>query len=212
MANDGAASIFGVAMRVTRLDAAGAPLVGANNLYVTDTLTELTFTPEFKEGVEIEQENAAGGVCVTYKAPDKLKRLQIGLGLCTPDPELIEMLVGGVAIQDGGETVGYASSEVGADPTPHGVSLEVWTRAIIDGDNAATDPYWRWLFPRVRLRLDQRAINTSNMVSPMSGHGSQNPSWGDGPTNDWPYVSNRVFQHVRASTVPTAQLGYQAVA
>jgi len=34
----------------------------------------VSFTPEYEDGDEITEKNAAGEVCVTYKAPDTLKR------------------------------------------------------------------------------------------------------------------------------------------
>lgn len=212
MANDGAASIFAVAMRVTRLTATGAPATGATASYVTDALTQITFAPEYAEGDDIELKNAAGAVCVAYKAPDTLKRLNMGLTLCTPDPQLTELLAGGTVLTNASNPMGYAMPEVGTDPTPNGVSIEAWSRAILNGSPAGTDPFIRWLFPRVKLRIDERALNAEPMTTPFTGQGNQNPAWATGPTGDWTYTSNRVMQWVRAAAAPSPQLGYIAVA
>ena len=57
---DGSGSIHALRMRVTRLTAAGAPLVGANGMYTTSALTKFSFQPEYLEGDEVEEKNGAG--------------------------------------------------------------------------------------------------------------------------------------------------------
>ena len=41
------------------------------------------------------QVGASGAVCVAYKIPDSIKRNNITLALCAPNPEFEEMLCGG---------------------------------------------------------------------------------------------------------------------
>jgi hypothetical protein len=55
-----AASIQGVSIRVTRLDAAGNLLNGAGDSYVTSAFMRVSFTPEYEEGDEITEKNANG--------------------------------------------------------------------------------------------------------------------------------------------------------
>jgi len=79
-----AASIQGVSIRVTRLDAAGNLLNGPGDSYTTSAFMRVSFTPEYEEGDEITEKSANGTVCVTYKAPDTLKRITMELAICEP--------------------------------------------------------------------------------------------------------------------------------
>ena len=203
MAYNGAGSLFALGMRFTRLGPTGAPLVGADNAYQTDALVQMQFGLEYEEGEEIIQRNGAGRICLTYKAPDSLKRATIsGLQFCTPDPNVLEFLIGGEVIEDGaGNQIGYRAPEVGSEPTPNGVSVELWTRAIIEGAYAG---YFWWVFPRVFLRPsgDWTASGSDALVPEFEGFGTQNPAWGDGPNNDWIWGSDRVWQYVQTDDFP----------
>ncbi len=93
-----AASLQGVALRLSRLDESGNPMTGLNNCYVTKAFMRVSFTPEYEEGDETTEKNAAGEVCMTYKAPDTLKRATMEIAICEPDPEITELLAGGVLL------------------------------------------------------------------------------------------------------------------
>lgn len=213
MAYNGAGSLFALGMRLTKLAPNGAPLVGAENAYQTDALVQMQFGLEYEEGEEIIQRNGAGRICLTYKAPDSLKRATItGLQVCTPDPNVLEFLIGGEIIEDGdGNQIGYRAPEVGSEPTPDGISVELWTRAIIEG---AYSGYFRWVFPRVFLRPsgDWTASGSDPLVPEFEGFGTQNANWGDGPTNDWDYESDRVWQYVQTDDFPIEGAEFVAVA
>lgn len=213
MAYNGAGSLFALGMRLTKLAPNGSPLVGADNSYQTDALVQMQFGLEYEEGEEIIQRNGAGRICLTYKAPDSLKRATIsGLQVCTPDPNVLEFLIGGEIIEDGdGNQIGYRAPEVGSEPTPDGISIELWTRAIIEG---AYSGYFRWVFPRVFLRPsgDWTASGSDPLVPEFEGFGTQNANWGDGPTNDWDYESDRVWQYVQTDAFPIEGAEFVAVA
>jgi predicted outer membrane repeat protein len=95
---DYAASVQGAAIRVTRLSAAGGLLNGALDSYTTSAFIRMSFTPEYEDGEEITEKAADGTVCVSYKAPDRLKRATMELAICEPDPELSALLAGGVLL------------------------------------------------------------------------------------------------------------------
>ena len=135
-----AASIQGVAIRVTRLDASGNLLDGAGDSYTTSGFIRLSFTPEYEEGDEMTQKGADGTVCVTYKAPNTLKRITMELGICEPDPELTQLISGGLLLRKNlgtyaepdRKSVGWSSPSTGDDPAGNGVAIETWSYAIID--------------------------------------------------------------------------------
>ena len=95
---DYAASVQGAAIRVTRLSSSGSLLTGALDSYTTSAFIRMSFTPEYEDGEEITEKAADGTVCVSYKAPDRLKRVTMELAICEPDPELTALLAGGVLL------------------------------------------------------------------------------------------------------------------
>lgn len=212
MATDHAASVQGVGLRVTKLGPTGAPLTGASNAFVTNAFMSMSFTPEYTEGDEIEEKGADGSVCVYFKLPDVLKRVTFELAICSPDPELTEILVGGETLEDGGSVVGWAAPATGVEATPNGVSLELWSRAIVAGKPAAVNPYWRWVFPYTQMRLTgDRTLENGMMANTFEGWGVGNTYWGDGPQNDWDYTTDSAYQYARAASFPSGINAYQAV-
>lgn len=212
MPPDGAATLYAVALRVARLDAAGLTPAGASNMYVTNTLVKVTFTPVYESGDEVTKKDGQGNLCLNIKQPDTFKRVDINsVELCAEDPELVEMLGGGAIITDTGDTIGYAAPAVGLDPVPNGVSLEVWTRRFVDNEPAAL-PYAHYVFPKVKLKPLAKSIEATPMATDFEGEGYENSGWGNGPANDWPVgaVSNRAYQWIAEATAPTGALGYQA--
>lgn len=318
---DGAGSLFALGLRLTKLSELGVPLAGAQTCYVTDALVAVGIGLEYEEGTEVIQKAGSGRVCLTYKAPDTLKRGTISdLQICTPDPNVLEFMIGGNTISTGGagtsevqtvtltgtptggtftltfdgETtgdiafdataaavelalealtnvgvgnatttgaaggpytvtfgvalgnvpqmtgngddltggtapavvvatttpgsnltdIGYAAPEVGAEANPNGISLEMWTRAIIDGAFAPELPYFHWVLPRANLRpSDAWTLDGENALLPgFEGNCTQNQNWGDGPANDWPYQSDRVWQFARVASLPNLTPGFVAVA
>ncbi len=93
-----AASVQGAAIRVTRLDVDGSLLNGEMDSYSTSAFMRVSFTPEYEDGEEITEKAANGTVCVSYKAPDRLKRVTMELAICEPDPELSALISGGVLL------------------------------------------------------------------------------------------------------------------
>jgi hypothetical protein len=93
-----AASVQGAAIRVTRLNADGTLGTGDLDSYTTSAFMRMSFTPEYEDGEEITEKAADGTVCVSYKAPDRLKRVTMEVAICEPDPELSALLAGGVLL------------------------------------------------------------------------------------------------------------------
>lgn len=218
-----AASVQGVCLRLTRLAPDGRPMLGTTNtLYVTKAFMRVSFTPEYEEGDEVTEKNAAGEVCITYKAPDTLKRATMELAICEPDPEVTELLTGGVLLNLpttlpppldssanagtlAGSTVGYASGKVGDAPNPDGVGIEVWSLAIRDGARDNDLPYWRWVFPKATLRPSgDRVIENGVLANAFEGFSVGNINFGTGGADDWawPDVTDRPYMYARDNEVP----------
>ncbi len=219
MAQDYAASVQGVAIRVTELNNQGG-LVSTGS-YTSKSFIRVSFTPEYEEGDEITEKNADGTVCITFKAPDTLKRVTMEIAVCDPDPILSSMLSGGVVLAgdvDGdAEPLGWASAQVGEDPSGDGVAVEVWSRAIVDGKPANPNPYFHWVFPYVKTRLSgDRVIENGLLANTYEGFGVGNSQFGDGPDGTsavpstawrWPGVTDRPYMYARTDGFPNVDRG-----
>lgn len=103
MAYDGAGALFALGLRITKLDATGAPLIGADNCYTTNSLVRIGFGQTYSEPDAIELKNGAGQTCVYYAPTAVLLGGTIEeLRFCTPDPYVMQFLTGGDVITSGG--------------------------------------------------------------------------------------------------------------
>ena len=214
-----AASIQGVSIRVTRLDAAGNLMGGAGDSYTTSAFMRVSFTPEYEEGDEITEKGANGVVCVTYKAPDTLKRITMELAICEPDPELSALLSGGLLLrknlgtagQPNNKSIGWAAPGVGDDPAGNGVALEVWSHAIKDGKKTGVLPYFHWIFPYAKFRQSgDRVIENGLMANTFEGYGLGNPNFQAGLDGRWefPVAAQRAYAYARTDWAPTGLNGF----
>jgi hypothetical protein len=198
-------SVFALGGRFTRLATNGAPVVGPDSAYVTDNLVKLDYTLEYRDGTEVERLNGQGKACLYYSSPPTVKRLVVdSLELCYPDPELEELLGGGdVLLDDDERPIGHAAPEVGSDPVPNGIGVELWSSAITDDGVDDELPYLWWTLPRLYLKPSGVSISADPMAAAFEGQGNQNANWGNGPFNDWDWESGRVVQRVRQATMPS---------
>lgn len=216
---DYAASVQGVAIRVTRLDAAGNLLTADGDSYTTSAFLRASFTPEYEEGDEIVEKVADGTIGVSYKAPDTLKRITMELAITEPDAELTALLSGGLLLRKNDGTfaspsnvsVGWAAPAIGDNPAGNGVAVEVWSFAVKDGKRASTLPYFYWVFPYVKLRQSgDRVIENGLLATTFEGYGLGNASFATGPDGRWefPVTTDRPYSYARAAWAPTGLKGF----
>lgn len=213
-----AASVQGVSIRVTRLDANGNLLGGDFDSYTTSAFIRVSFTPEYEEGDEITEKAADGSVCISYKAPDTLKRVNMEVAICEPDPELTNLLSGGLLLSGpntpggtGEVSQGWASAQVGEDPTGNGVAIEVWSRAIQNGKPAPVNPFFHWVFPWVKTRLSgDRVIENGLLATTFEGWGLGNINFRSGPDEAWrwPAAVDRPYLYARSAWAPRGLRGF----
>lgn len=198
--------VHACAIRVALLDADGTPTVGATNLYVSDALVSMSYTPVITAGDEIEDKNACGTVMVNYKAPDSFKRGDVAIELVTPDPYLSAWLGGGntLAVAGPPATVGAAGPAIGA-LAGNGVSIEVWTKRIEAGDLDDDYPYAHWAYPKITNLRPGAHTHASGALHPtFVGEAYENANWGDGPNNDFDAASVKTWQWIPTTTIPAA--------
>lgn len=216
---DYSASVQGVAIRVTRLGPTGALLTGATDSYTTSSFIRVSFTPEYEEGDEITEKAANGTVCVSFKAPDTLKRVTMEIAICEPDPEFTALVSGGLLLTRQGtpgddatrSSVGWASGQVGEDPSRDGVAVEVWSYAVKNGKKANVNPYYHWVFPYVKVRQSgDRVIENGLLANTFEGFGLGNITFGDGPDGrwEWPAATDRPYLYARTAWAPVGYNGF----
>lgn len=214
-----AASIQGVSIRVTRLDASGNLLTGPSDSYTTSAFMRVSFTPEYEEGDEITEKGANGVVCVTYKSPDTLKRITMELAICEPDPELSALISGGLLLRKNlgtagdpnHKSIGWAAPGVGDDPAGNGVAIEAWSHAIKNGKRAGVLPYFYWVFPYVKMRQSgDRVIENGLMANTFEGYGLGNANFQSGIDGRWefPVAAERPYAYARSDWAPTGLNGF----
>jgi len=212
-------SVQACAMRVGKLDDAGAPDPGADNLYVTDSLITVQTSYEIETGAEFIQKNGCGAICQNFKEQDKLKRVTLALQLCQFDYELLALMldatpiIGDVVTANG--TIGIVLPSSTA-PASNGVSLEIWSKAWDGGSQAVSsggDPlYHHFAWPKTTWVPGQRTIEAGIMVIPVDGIGTENPTIGDGPVDDFPIWGPEGPELVWLDdSIPDAVCGYQAL-
>lgn len=211
-ARDNAASINGLALRITPLKEDGA-IDTTKPILTTNGFISLSFSSEFEDGDEITEKGADGAICIQFKNRDSMKGITVNLSLCSPDPEAAALLAGGKVICDPatGEIVGYSSPKVG-DVVGNPVALEVWSRAIVGGKPASGQPYWHWVLPFVQVRFDgDREFANGALANEFSGTGVGNDALvptGLNPLNlGDDYVKYKAaltnpFSYVRSAVLP----------
>jgi hypothetical protein len=216
---DFAASVQGVAIRVTRLTSTGALMTGPTDSYTTSSFIRVSFTPEYEEGDEITEKRADGTVCVSFKAPDTLKRVTMEIAICEPDPEFTALVSGGLLLtkqmtagdDSTVQSVGWASGQVGEDPSQNGVAVEVWSYAVQNGKKANVNPYFHWVFPYVKVRQSgDRVIENGLLANTFEGFGLGNINFSVGPDGrwDWPAAADRPYMYARTDWAPVGYNGW----
>jgi hypothetical protein len=197
-------------IRVARLDANGAPLQGAGYLYVSAGLMSLEWSPDVATGDELEALDGCGNECVFYRAPDRIRKLDLTLTMCAPEPELMEMLAGGTVHGKGTVTKGYGVPGTGTvGEGVNDVSIELWQNIIVEGSVAARA---RYVFPRTRNWRRTGSTHQNDILDVvLEGFSVNAGAWADGPAGDWADLSDAdVVLYdwaLEANALPTAMCG-----
>lgn len=212
---DGNPSVSFNRLRVGRLGATGDVMVGATNGFVSGSQIELADTPDIERGIEITQRNGAGELCVEYRDPDVVKRRNLTLSICGVEDELFELITGALLIQNATPaTIGHADPPLGEVPNPNGISIEGWSKNLVNGSQSPTLPWFRWLYGKTYgwTRGEDRLLHGQKAWT-FTGIAVENPALrADGPFSDWDGPVDRVRAVYRtADAPPAAGIGYVAV-
>jgi hypothetical protein len=141
------------------------------------------------------------------------------LAICEPDPELTQLLSGGLLLRKNlgtyaspdRKSIGRSSPATGDDPAGNGVAIETWSHAIIDGKKASTLPYFHWVFPYAKLRLSgDRVIENGLLANTFEGYGLGNTAFSTGLDERWefPTATERPYSYARSYWAPTGRKGF----
>jgi hypothetical protein len=192
---------------------------GSMDSYTMTSFIRVSFTPEYEEGDEITEKRADGTICVSFKAPDTLKRVTMEIAICEPDPEFTALVSGGLLLtrqetpgdDDTVKSVGWASSQVGEDPSRDGVCVEVWSYAVQNGKRAINNPYFKWVFPYVKVRQSgDRVVENGLLANTFEGFGLGNSGYDTGPDEawEWPAAADRPYSYARVPWAPVGLNGF----
>lgn len=198
------------AIRITRLDATGAPVWGSSNCIQNENIVKLDFKPQFQAGASLDTIDGQGRACTSYQGRDTLKRMTYTLQICDFDIYMREMIEGGTIFTGvGGVIEGYQPPKEGVIGCPNGISCEVWAKRIV-GDSQVG--WWHWAFPRMFLTWDDSTLGNSVMDMTFNGWGNSNLNWGSGPLQDFTHDTSAPWQVMIANALPTPRAdGYLAI-
>lgn len=195
--------VQGCAIRIAKLDGSGVPQPGANNMIVSASMTKLTITPVYEDGDEMKEKNACGTVNLDYKGNPSFTRADFELEILNVDPGLIDLISTSDVLATSTE-YGNNAPAIGEVVTVNPCSIEVWSRRINNGVVDSTNAYAWWAFPFAK-DVKWGAFTFENAPKKLVFQGAmyENANWFNGPTNDWPVASTRVWQWVPVNTIPT---------
>lgn len=206
------ASIYANRIRVSRLHSSGSLAPGAKNLYVTDSVIKVGWTPQLLAGQQFTGYNGSGAVCVYASEDDQILRYDLTLDLCTLDFELFELLMGGRTITQGGVTVGYADRPLQSGPPM--VCFEAWSTAYVGNAVATADNttlFFHHVWPNVKWTIGASTMDRAVYTTPVLGKGIPNTQMGLGPSAQWPTVITEAHAVFLDEAIPAAVCGYQAL-
>lgn len=186
--------VFGVKLRLTKVNSCGLPLAGPANRIVTDGFVTANFTPQMKDAADLDQNNAEGLICVTERTAPQRKRWQMALELCNVDTAVISLLTSWEQLLDYADNPnGFQDSE--SVESDLGVAIEIWTggKAATDcppqiTDNIFSNPgtgknYGYMLAFGTEFQLGNVNVGAQVSTLTLTGITFTGPQWGKGPYN-----------------------------
>lgn len=169
-------------IRLTRLDACGAPVTGPDNGIVFDCIASLSMSPQYAERDEVLYQSARGTICARKPACQILTSFETTLTVQAISPEFIELMTGSpVYLGAGGDPVGWDDCVVDCNRS---VALEFWAETIGGECGAGLVPYLYGVLPWMQggtigdIEIGSEAVELEYTATTRNGGG-----WGVGPYN-----------------------------
>lgn len=182
-------------MRVTKLDAAGNVVGGADNSYVSDKVVSIGVTPNIETGNTFSLRNGCGCSTARFKAIDTFNWFEFAFAGGALEPELESLMLGNTPITDGADVVGTAfEGALACDEDEPAVALEYWTKHIVGSGQDGLHPWVHWVFPKTVWALGDHTAEEDIMKPGLSGFSRTNQQWGAGPYGDGPPDGGDIFE------------------
>jgi hypothetical protein len=198
-------SIKGYRLRLTRLDACGAPVDEPDECrtVVTDGFISVTLSGQYREGRTYESENIWGDLCVNDKEPGQLVRATMAATFCDVNPDVLDIMGVSEPVLHNAEAIGVSFS---TERRWESFALEVWTRSLSGCEQWG---YFSLPFCRSAQLSDSPVIaNTTLTVSVESAVLAAPSTWGTTPyaANPFmePFPTGHVFGMVVTEVPPPA--------
>jgi hypothetical protein len=166
-------AIYGLAIRVKRLDANGNP---TGDEVVTDGFVKVGASVRSQTGTEITVRNASGGICVQKKTPDQVTGSDITIDFCQVLPECFDIVSTVNPVENcDGDIAGF---QQGTAAKSGFFSLEIWSEA----NGGTLGAYVYSLYPKVAIGMVGGSVEWADSAQTwtLSAPAEANPNWGSG--------------------------------
>jgi hypothetical protein len=176
--------VRGHAMRVTRLDGCGNPVLGPDSQVTTDGFITVGLTANTDEGTAISITNAAGKICILDEPCPVFTGYDVAVEFCGVDPALYGLMTGQPVVMDSNDDVVGFKMNSKVDACDSGFALELWSSVpAAVCEPGAGQSYGYMLIPFLKggvigdFTVGNDAVNFS-----LSGANSKDGNaWGAGP-------------------------------
>lgn len=172
-------------MRITRLDACGAPVTGPSSVMVSTGFIQVASSPQYESSDPIRVLNANGDLCVNEPGKNNLAQIDNEVQFCGVSPNIFNMMTGATLVLDDTtptpNTVGFRQ-QCGAANQKY--ALELWSSISGGSCSAGAPSYWYSLFPLMTASQWGDYTFANDAVNfTITGSAFCGSPWGVGPLN-----------------------------
>lgn len=187
-------SIKGRAVRITRLDDCGNPVVGEGNSVVSEGFIKVSWGHEKEKGENYTTKNAWGELEIDERDQDFIKWVNVTIEFAEVDPDVLDIVGGANVVTDGSDKIG---ATFGNPASSGAFAIEVWTKKAGQNVCAGVTREWGYMVvPFVKNGTIEGDVTVEN--GPLSltfmgeGHAATD-AWGRTPYNDNPLRASAGF-------------------
>lgn len=174
-------------MRLTRLDACGAPDPGPAGTLVSSGMINVDGAFNYLDPEEITQLNANGDLCIDDQGNPQLRWVDLTIVMCQVDPDAVNIITGNpLVVDDATPTANKVGFRVNGELTgTASFAMELWSGVKGQScDASGNREYGYWLFPYVlQARLGDFSVANAALNLTFTARTSVGSGWGTGPAS-----------------------------
>lgn len=179
-------------LRATLLDDTGAVADVDDNMYVSDKIVEIGWSPTVRTGAETELPGGCNGCLLgTHKYPDKVTRFGFALSRGAIEPALQVLMLGANPVTSGSDIIGIGWPDPSLCIDNQAVAFEFWTKHWVDDAPDLDWPWWHHVYPWTTWAPGDQTYGADLTGNILNGTSRSNPAWGQGPYGDGPGIDFR---------------------